>query len=85
MLCHAKAHMSIGKAYDKLGDIETAAKHMSDGLRIFKKTVGRIGGGHVRLLLCSAAHLHETVGDEWSNRSPLCVARHHALSSRSIA
>ena len=32
--------MSIGKAYDKLGDVETAAKHMAEGLRIFKRTVG---------------------------------------------
>ncbi len=36
----AKAHMSIGKAYDKLGDPDAAAKHMAEGLRIFRLTVG---------------------------------------------
>mmetsp|Transcript_14143 Transcript_14143/g.23533 ORF Transcript_14143/g.23533 Transcript_14143/m.23533 type:complete len:512 (+) Transcript_14143:124-1659(+) len=36
----AKAHMSIGKAYEKLEDLESAAKHMGEALSIFKRTVG---------------------------------------------
>lgn len=36
----AKAHMSIGKAYDKLSDPDAAVKHMAEGLRIFRHTVG---------------------------------------------
>ena len=36
----AKAHMSIGKAHDKLGEPAEAAKHFAEALRIFRATVG---------------------------------------------
>ena len=36
----AKAHMSVGKAHEKLGDKPKAASHMADALAIFRRTVG---------------------------------------------
>jgi len=36
----AKAHMSVGKAHEKLGDPHKAASHMADALAIFRRTVG---------------------------------------------
>jgi len=36
----AKAHMSVGKAHEKLGDPRKAASHMTDALAIFRRTVG---------------------------------------------
>ncbi|KAL1495988.1 hypothetical protein AB1Y20_014625 [Prymnesium parvum] len=36
----AKAHMSIGKAHEKLEDLKQAASHMAEALRIFRRTVG---------------------------------------------
>jgi tetratricopeptide (TPR) repeat protein len=36
----AKAHMSLGKAHEKLGEPAKAASHMSDALAIFRRTVG---------------------------------------------
>ena len=36
----AKAHMSVGKAHEKLGEKAKAAEHMADALAIFRRTVG---------------------------------------------
>jgi len=36
----AKAHMSVGKAHEKLGELPKAASHMTDALAIFRRTVG---------------------------------------------
>lgn len=36
----AKAHMSVGKAHEKLGEKKKAASHMADALAIFRRTVG---------------------------------------------
>ena len=36
----AKAHMSLGKAHEKLGELPKAASHMADALAIFRRTVG---------------------------------------------
>ena len=36
----AKAHMSVGKAHEKLGDAPNAARHMADALALFRRTVG---------------------------------------------
>jgi tetratricopeptide (TPR) repeat protein len=36
----AKAHMSLGRAHEKLGELGPAAKHMADALAIFRRTVG---------------------------------------------
>ena len=35
-----QAHMSLGKAHEKLGDAKAAQKHMRDALAIFRRTVG---------------------------------------------
>lgn len=36
----AKAHMSLGKAHEKLQDLKKAAEHMNEALRMFRRTVG---------------------------------------------
>jgi tetratricopeptide (TPR) repeat protein len=36
----AKAHMSVGKAHQKLNSPDEAASHMSEALRLFRKTCG---------------------------------------------
>ena len=36
----SKAHMSVGKAHEKLGELAKAATHMSAALAIFRRTVG---------------------------------------------
>ena len=33
--------MSVGKVHEKLGEAKKAAEHMSEALRIFKRTVGK--------------------------------------------
>ena len=36
----AKAHMSLGKCHEKIGELKEAAEHMTDALAIFRRTVG---------------------------------------------
>ena len=36
----AKAHMSVGRAHEKLAQLGEAAKHMAEAVRIFRRTVG---------------------------------------------
>ena len=73
----AKAHMSVGKAHEKLGEKAKAAEHMADALAIFRRTVGYDSPltanamGALGKVKCELGKLKEVRGGVWG-RMPLC-------------